>query len=80
MNANDRVWLARIDERTQNIWRTLADDKEGITKKIDLIIAGQKVQNGAILKNTIWRKALCWIMPSVFALTVGWLLLLTFKG
>ena len=78
MNDVDREWLARIDERTQNIWRTLADDKEGITKKLDLLIEGQKMQNGAIMRNTVWRKALCWIMPSVITLLVGWLLLLTF--
>ena len=80
MNNQDREWLARIDERTQNIWRILDDQEEGITKKIDQIIEGQKIQNGSILKNTIWRKVIVGIGGSSVLLIVGWLMKLTFGG
>ncbi len=56
MNSQDRVMLERIDERTQNMWRVLDDQEESINKKIDLIIEGQKTQNGSIMRNTIYRR------------------------
>ena len=56
MNSHDRVMLERIDERTQNMWRVLDDQEESINKKIDLIIEGQKTQNGSIMRNTIYRR------------------------
>jgi len=76
----DPELLARIDERTQNIWRVLADQDESITKKIDLIIAGQKIQNGSILKNTIWRKVIVGVGGSSLLLIAGWLAQLTLGG
>ena len=74
MNSNDRVWLSRIDERTQNIWRVVekmerhAEEQNGYIR--------QNLE--ATSSNTNWRKALCWIIPTAFTLTIGWLLLLTF--
>ena len=78
MNNQDREWLIRIDERTLNIWRVLDEQDDSITKKIDKIIDHQEAQNGAITKNTVWRKALCWIMPTLWAVIISWLLILTF--
>ena len=77
---NDPELLARIDERTQNIWRVLDEQEFSINEKIDLIIAGQKIQNGSILKNTIWRKVVVGAGGSSLVLIAGWLLKLTFGG
>ena len=53
MKASERDdLLIRLDERSKNTWRTL-EEQHG---KIGLIRDGQKVQNGSILRNTIWRK------------------------
>ena len=80
MNNEDRVWLARIDERTINIWRVLAEGAEedkSINTKIDDILEGQKIQNGAILRNTIWRRVIIGIGTPLTMGIVGWLIKLT---
>ena len=50
--------LARLDERTQNMWRILDDQEDSINKKIDRIIVHQEKQNGRITKNRIMIIAL----------------------
>ena len=53
MKASERDdLLIRLDERSKNTWRTL-EEQHG---KIGLILEGQKVQNGSIIRNTIYRK------------------------
>ena len=50
------VLLARIDERTLNMWRVLDESDQSINKKVDQILLHQIKQNGSILRNTIWRR------------------------
>lgn len=69
--------LIRLDERSLNMWHILEEEDESIHKQIDKILDGQKTQNGAILKNTIWRKAIVFIGTPVVIGIVGWLLKLT---
>lgn len=73
MNNEDRVWLARIDERTRNIWR--------LVEKME---RHQEEQNGYIRenfvtvgKNTLWRKVIIGVGGSSIILIIGWLLKLT---
>jgi len=70
MNNNDREWLARIDERTQNIWRVV----ESQDKKIDLIIEHNERQNGWIIRNTIWRRVIVGVGGTGFICIIGWLI------
>ena len=77
MNSQDRdALLGRLDERTRNTWRVT----EAQDKKVDQIIEGQKVQNGSILKNTIWRRVIVGVGGSSLLLIAGWLAKLTFGG
>ena len=76
MNDNDREWLAKIDERTVNIWRT-----------VEKIEKHQSEQNGYIKetfastnKNTVWRKVITGVGGTGFILVIGWLLNLTLGG
>jgi hypothetical protein len=48
--------LARLDERTLNLWHIISESDDSLCKKIDQIRQHQISQNGAILKNTIYRK------------------------
>jgi len=76
MNNNDREWLARIDERTLNIWRVT----EAQDKKIDLIIEHNERQNGSIMRNTLYRKFIVGVGGTGFIFVIGWLLKLTLGG
>ncbi len=73
MNNEDREWLARIDERTLNIWRVT----ESQDKKLDLIIEHNTRQNGWIIRNTIWRRVIIGIGTPTIIGIIGWLLKLT---
>lgn len=77
MNNTDRIWLARIDERTQNIWRVLDEQEDSINKKLDRIIEHNAWQNGILIKNTIWRKVIIGVGGSSLVVIIGWLLKLT---
>lgn len=78
MKAQERdELLIRLDERSRNTWHVLEEQEDSINKKVDDILAGQKIQNGAILKNTIWRKVIIGIGTPVILGVVGWLLKLT---
>lgn len=45
--------LARLDERTRNMWHTLDEKDDSITKKLDRVISHQEKQNGRISKNRL---------------------------
>lgn len=77
MNNQDREWLARIDERTLNIWRVLEEQEDSVSSKIDLILQQQVMQNGSILRNTIYRKIICGVGGVSIIIIIGWLLSLT---
>ncbi|KKL92585.1 hypothetical protein LCGC14_1883260 [marine sediment metagenome] len=62
MNDADRISMARIDERTLNIWRVT----EAQDKKLDHLIEHQAKQNGWIMRNTIYRR----IMVSIGGATI----------
>ena len=73
MNNQDREWLARIDERTLNIWR--------VVEKME---QHQEAQNGYIQtnfvltsRNTLWRKVICGVGGGSLLIIIGWLLSLT---
>ena len=68
--------LIKLSERTNNIWRTV----ESQDKKIDLIIEGQKTQNGSILRNTIWRRVIIGVGGTSLLGLAGWMIRLTFGG
>ena len=68
--------LIRLDERIHNTWRTV----ESQDKKIDLIIEGQKTQNGSILRNTIWRRVIIGVGGTSLLGLAGWMIRLTFGG
>ena len=54
MKTADRdALLARLDERSLNMWRVLDEQDDSINKKIDRIIIHQEKQNGRITKNKI---------------------------
>ncbi len=77
MKASERDnLLIRLDERSHNTWRTV----ESQDKKIDLIIEGQKIQNGSILRNTIWRKVIIGVGGTSLLGLAGWMIRLTFGG
>jgi hypothetical protein len=69
----DRELLARIDERTNNIWR--------VVEKVE---QHQVEQNGLMRKtcekterNTIWRRVIVGVGGSVFLIIIGWLFYLS---
>ena len=68
--------LIRLDERSKNTWRTL-EEQHG---KIGKILDGQKVQNGSILRNTIWRKVIVGVGGTSLLGLAGWMIRLTFGG
>ena len=68
--------LIRLDERSKNTWRTLEEQHE----KIDKILDGQKVQNGSLLRNTIWRKVIVGVGGTSLLGLAGWMIRLTFGG
>ena len=68
--------LIRLDERSRNTWRTV----EGQDKKIDQIIEGQRVQNGSILRNTIWRRVIVGVGGASLLGLAGLVIRLTFGG
>ena len=68
--------LIRLDERSKNTWRTLEEQHEKIGKILD----GQKVQNGSILRNTIWRKVIIGVGGTSLLGLAGWMIRLTFGG
>ena len=77
MKATERDdLLIRLDERSKNTWRTLEEQHE----KIDKILDGQKVQNGSILRNTIWRKVIVGVGGTSLLGLAGWMIRLTFGG
>ena len=77
MKASERDdLLIRLDERSKNTWRTLEEQHE----KIDKILDGQKVQNGSILRNTIWRKVIVGVGGTSLLGLAGWMIRLTFGG
>ena len=77
MKASERDnLLIRLDERSKNTWRTLEEQHE----KIGLILEGQKVQNGSILRNTIWRKVIIGVGGTSLLGLAGWMIRLTFGG
>lgn len=80
MNAQDREWLTRIDERTEVILSVLAGKENSMNGKLDEIIAHQIEQNGKILSNTIWRKVVVGGWSVSLAVIIGWLLKLTLGG
>ena len=52
MKVADRdALLARLDERTLNMWRVLDEADDSINKNIALIRKHQEKQNGKIAKN-----------------------------
>ena len=65
--------LIRLDERSHNTWRTI----ESQDKKIDLIIEGQRIQNGSILRNTIWRRVIVGVGGASLLGLAGWVIRLT---
>lgn len=75
MNGEDRKLLTRLDERSLNIWRVTEEQD----RKIDLILEGQKAQNGSILRNTLWRKVITGIGGVSVVIIITWLLKLTFS-
>ena len=68
--------LIRLDERSKNTWRTLEEQHE----KIDKILDGQKVQNGSILRNTIWRKVIVGVGGASLLGLASWMITLTLGG
>jgi hypothetical protein len=69
MKQEDRELLARIDERTRNIWRA-----------VEKIEKHQSVQNGYIQQlfkctnsNTVWRKVIVGVGSSVLLLIIAWI-------
>ena len=77
MKASERDdLLIRLDERSKNTWRTL-EEQHG---KIGKILDGQKVQNGSILRNTIWRKVIVGVGGTSLLGLAGWMIRLTFGG
>ena len=68
--------LIRLDERSHNTWRTV----ESQDKKIDLIIEGQKTQNGSIMRNTIWRRVIVGVGGASLLGLAGLVIRLTFEG
>ena len=68
--------LIRLDERSHNTWRLI----ESQDKKIDLIIEGQKTQNGSIMRNTIWRRVIVGVGGASLLGLAGWMITLTLGG
>ena len=57
-----RAMIARIDERTQNMWRTLDEADDSIKKQIDRVIGHMEKQNGRVRKLEIGLVSLASIL------------------
>ena len=76
MKASERDIL--IHDIWKGIYGIPGTAEKGMMGDIKEIIEGQRVQNGSILRNTIWRRVICGVGGASLLGLTGWVIRLTF--
>ena len=75
---------AERDILIHDIWKGIygipGTDERGMAGDIKEIVEQQRIQNGSILRNTIWRRVIIGVGGTSIIGLAGWMIRLTFGG